>query len=72
LGLLIISVVYRHRFDATPDLDPTFHFNADPDQEWHQNNANPHANLTPSLYIFFLLLFTAMSVYNVFLFSNVS
>jgi hypothetical protein len=25
------GVVNRHRFDADPELDPTFHFNADPD-----------------------------------------
>ena len=25
------SVVDRHRFDAGPDQDPTFHFDADPD-----------------------------------------
>jgi hypothetical protein len=34
--------------------DPTFHFDADPapdsdqDPDWHQNNADPHVNPTPS------------------------
>jgi hypothetical protein len=27
------SVVDRHRFDADPDPDPTFHFDADPDPD---------------------------------------
>ncbi len=38
----------RHRFDADPD--PTHHFDADPDPDpyWHQNNADPHADPTPS------------------------
>ncbi len=27
------SVVDRHRFDADPDLNPTFHFDADPDPD---------------------------------------
>jgi hypothetical protein len=42
----ISSVVDRHRFDADPDQ--TFHFKADPDLDWHRNNADPHADLTPS------------------------
>ncbi len=39
----------RHRFDADPDPDPTFHFDVDPDSDWHQNNADPLADLAPSL-----------------------
>jgi hypothetical protein len=44
------SVVDRHRFDADPDQN--FHFGADPfpdpDSDWHQNDADPHADPTPS------------------------
>jgi hypothetical protein len=40
--ILPIHVVDRHRFDAAPD--PTFHFDSDPDLDWHQNNADPHAD----------------------------
>jgi hypothetical protein len=31
-------------------IDPTFYFDADPDPDadWHQNNADPHADHTPS------------------------
>ncbi len=36
------SVVDRHRFDADPD--PNFHVDADPDLDWHHNDADP----TPS------------------------
>ncbi len=34
----------RHRFNA--DQDPNSHFDADPDpdQDCHQNNADPHAD----------------------------
>ncbi len=39
----------RHRLDAEPDTDPSFHFDAnpdpDPDFNWHQNDADPHASL---------------------------
>jgi hypothetical protein len=31
-------VVDRHLFDADPDPDP----------DWHQNDADPHSDLTPS------------------------
>jgi hypothetical protein len=41
-----------------PDLDPNFYFDADPDTDWHQNDAG--------LRILHLLLFTTMPVYNVF------
>jgi hypothetical protein len=43
-----ISVEDRHRFDADPNS--TLHFDADPDPvpDWHQNNADPHADPTPS------------------------
>jgi hypothetical protein len=63
-----IGSEYDFHFYADPDLDP----NLDPD--WHQNNADPHAYPTPSfahvgkLGKILLLLFTVMSVYNVFLF----
>ncbi len=70
------SVVDRHLFDADPD--PNFHFDAeldpDLDPEWHQNNADPHAEPTQSFTVHILenrkkkrlLLYTAMSVINVF------
>jgi hypothetical protein len=37
------------RFDADPN--PNFHFGADPDTDpdWHQNDADPHADPTASL-----------------------
>jgi hypothetical protein len=45
--------VDRHRFDANPDPNPNFHYEADsppdPDPNWHQNGADPHADPTPSL-----------------------
>jgi hypothetical protein len=40
------SVMDWHRFDA--DLDPNFHVDADPDPDWHQNNADPHADPIPN------------------------
>jgi hypothetical protein len=33
-------------FDAVPD--PNFHVNVDPDPDWHQNDAYPLADPTPS------------------------
>jgi hypothetical protein len=54
---LFCSVVDRHRFDSDPDQDPTFHFDV---------------TLWKIEQIFFLPFFTAMSVYNVFLFSPVA
>ncbi len=36
--------MYWHRFDADPD--PNFPVDADPDPDWHQNNADPHADPT--------------------------
>jgi hypothetical protein len=65
------SVADRHRFAA--DLDPNFHFDSDPDPDWHHNDVDSHANHTQ---IFThvgkqsqrkFTFFTAMSVYNVFL-----
>ncbi len=46
-----ISVVYRHRFGADPD--PNFHVDdANPDPpDWHQNDVDPHADPTQSLHI---------------------
>jgi hypothetical protein len=43
-------VVDRHRFDADPDTVPNFQVDAgpDPDPNWHQNDADPHADPTPS------------------------
>jgi hypothetical protein len=32
---------------STPDPDPNFHVDADPNPDWHQNDADPHANPTP-------------------------
>ncbi len=51
------SVVDQHRFDAEPDPDPNFHFDAgpdpdqDPDLDWHQNDADSHADPTSSFTI---------------------
>ncbi len=41
---------YWHRFDVDPDLDPTFHFDADPDPlpDWHPNIADPQEDPTSS------------------------
>ncbi len=55
----------QHRFDANPDpdSDPTVQFDADPgpDPDWHQHNADPHADHSPigKYGKIFLLLFTA-------------
>ncbi len=44
----------RHRFEAESDPDPNFHFDAEPDPDqdpnldWHQNDADFHADPTPS------------------------
>jgi hypothetical protein len=75
-----VSCFWRHRFDADPD--PYFHVEADPhsdpDPHWHRNDADPHAAPTPKFCICckirkkFLLLVTAMPVYNVLSFSSVS
>jgi hypothetical protein len=45
------SGVYWHRFDYDPD--PNFHVDADPDQDWHQNDADPHTDPTKCSTIFF-------------------
>ncbi len=77
----ICSVVDRHRFETDPDPDPSFRVHAhpdpDPDQDWYQNNFDPHSDLTPSFTHvgkseFFLLLVTALPLYNVSSFSSVS
>ncbi len=39
-------VVDRHRYDADPN--PNFLVDLDPDPDWHQNDASPHADPTPS------------------------
>jgi hypothetical protein len=39
-------VVDPQRFDADPDLN--FHVDPDPDPDWHQNDADPLADLTSS------------------------
>jgi hypothetical protein len=31
------------------DQHPNFHVDSDPDPDWHQNNADPHADPTTSL-----------------------
>jgi hypothetical protein len=43
-----ISAVDRHRVDADSYPDPTFHFDIDPEPDWHQNNAYTLADLAPS------------------------
>jgi hypothetical protein len=32
---------------SMPDPDPNFHVDADPDTDWHQNDADPPADPTP-------------------------
>jgi hypothetical protein len=34
-----VAMLWIDRFDADPDL----HVDADPDPDWHQNDADPHA-----------------------------
>jgi hypothetical protein len=36
------------RVDADPDQDPNFHFDTNPDPDWHQNDADLHADSSPS------------------------
>jgi hypothetical protein len=40
------SVANGHRFDGDRNPDPNFHVDAypDPDPDWYQNDANPHAD----------------------------
>jgi hypothetical protein len=40
--ILAIFVVDRPRFDSDPDQDSNFHVGADPDPDWHQNNADQY------------------------------
>jgi hypothetical protein len=74
--LLVAGVVDRHRVDVDPD--PNFHFGADMYPEWHQKDADPHADPTPNFCSYWkigeknLLLFTAMPAYNGFPFSSVA
>ncbi len=68
----------RHRFDADLDPDPSFLIDVDPDPDWHQNDADPHADPTPSFthvgkseyFVYFLV--TALPVSTVLSFSSVS
>jgi hypothetical protein len=73
--------VLWHGFDVNPDMN--FHFDADPnpDLDRNLNNVDPpdlHADPAPRFKIFskigkfFLTLFVATPVYNVFLFSSKS
>jgi hypothetical protein len=72
-----MSVEARH-LGADLDPVPIVHFDADPDLDWHQNNVDPHADLTlcftqvGKLGKIFLLLFLVMPVYKCFLFSSVA
>jgi hypothetical protein len=45
-------VVDRHRVDADQDPGPdsNFHVDAYPDPDWHQDDANPQADPTPSFH----------------------
>jgi hypothetical protein len=70
------SVVDRHCFDADSDSVPTLHVDADPDPDWHQNDAHPYADPSPSFTPVeevrgFSLLFTAIPVYNDFPVSSI-
>jgi hypothetical protein len=72
--------VDQHRFDAGPKPDQNFHVDADPtdpDPDSHQDDADPHADHTTNFTHvgqsdFFLLLVTALPVYNILSFSSVS
>jgi hypothetical protein len=82
------SVVDPHRFDADldpnflvdADLDPNFLVDADLVPDRHQNDADPHADPTPSftnvgnwkIRIFSFRLVVLLPVYNVLSFSSVS
>jgi hypothetical protein len=69
LRTLLFSVGDRHCFDAHPEPDQNFYFDADPDREWHQNDAGPYADPAPSFVhlgiteIRFLLTFTAAAIH---------
>jgi hypothetical protein len=41
---MYLSFDDRHRF--VPGPASNFHVDADPDSEWHQDNADPHADPT--------------------------
>jgi hypothetical protein len=67
----------RHRFNADPD--PNFHVNTDPDPDpdWHQYNACPHADPTPSFTVlenlnFYFIFSHNIPTFNVGSFSSVS
>jgi hypothetical protein len=69
----------RHIVSADLDSDPTLHVDAvpDPDPDWHQNDADPHADPTPSFTPIedirgSSLLFTTMLVYNDVPFSSIA
>jgi hypothetical protein len=49
--VLCSSVVDRQIFDAHSDPDPNFLYIADPDPDWHQNHADPHAKSENFVYI---------------------
>jgi hypothetical protein len=55
--------VDQQRFDADPDQN--FHVDADPDPDpdWPQNNADPHADPTPSFTHVFTLLVPVLPLY---------
>jgi hypothetical protein len=44
----VSSVLDQHRFDAVPDLNFDVDADPDPDPDWHQNDADPHSDPTPS------------------------
>ncbi len=49
-NMIYAQCCYRHCFDDDPDTDPNFHVDTDPDPDtnWHQNDADPRADPTPS------------------------
>ncbi len=61
-------VVDRHGYDARSGSEFPY-VDADPDPDWHQYNADPHADPTPSFTHVrkskLLLIVTALPVYNV-------
>ncbi len=64
--IVLYSVVDQHRFNASLEPDPNFQVDADldPDPDWHQNDADPHADLTPSLTYVGILIFSFLFTFS--------
>jgi hypothetical protein len=51
---LILSYMYRGEINVEESGTGTIRIDADPDPDWHQNRADPHAEPTPKFYTSFL------------------